>query len=128
MTGRAKVGDADAMLAASDAVNAFYAAVGSRIQARRKTAGLNQSELAIAVGLERTSLSNIESGHQRSSLHMFAMIAQVLGVGIADLMPSATLPVGPLRMSSPQIIKQMRQLRDELDRTIGQLTEGDNDG
>lgn len=116
------------MLAASDAVNAFYAAVGSRIQAHRKASGLNQTELAIAVGLERTSLSNIEAGRQRSSLHMFAMIAQVLNVGVADLMPSAVLPVGPLRMSSPQILKQMRQLRDELDRTIGQLTEGDNDG
>lgn len=113
--------DAGDMLAASNAVNAFYAEVGERIQAHRKAVGLTQTDLAVAAGLERTSLSNIEAGRQRSSLHMFAMIAQILRVTIADLMPSAPLPVGTVALGQSALLKQMRMLRDELDACIGHM-------
>lgn len=118
--------DADEMLAASNAVNAFYTAVGQRIQAHREAAGLTQTDLAVAVGLERASMSNIEAGRQRSSLHIFTMIAQVLRVTIGDLMPSAALPVGPVALGRPAVLKQMRALRNELDACIGQLEKPEN--
>ena len=102
------------MVALVNATNEFYAAVGARIQAYRKQRGLTQSELGAAVGLERSSMCNIEAGRQRAPLHTFAMLAQVLAVQVGDLMPGTALP-------EAQIVKQMRSLRDELDRCIGQF-------
>lgn len=109
------------MVALAKATSDFYAAVGTRIHAYRKQRGLTQTDLAEAVGLKRSSLCNIEAGRQHPLLHTFAMLAQVLGVSIGDLIPGTPLPVGPVRMTEAQILKQMRALRDELDRCIGQF-------
>lgn len=113
------------MVALAKATNEFYAAVGSRIQGYRKQRGLTQTDLAEAVGLKRSSLCNVEAGRQHPLLHTFVMLAQVLGVSIADLMPGAPLPVGSVRMTEAQIVKQMRSLRDELDRCIGRFAGSD---
>lgn len=71
----------------------LYAAVGARLkrlrQAERGPRGkLTQSALANEVGLERTSITNIERGNQKVPLHVLYRICEVLQVPIADLLPS----------------------------------------
>jgi transcriptional regulator with XRE-family HTH domain len=65
----------------------FYRKVGERIRAKRQERGLSQESLAIAVGLKRPSLSNIEKGRQNLLLHTIHDIAETLNTSIGELLP-----------------------------------------
>jgi transcriptional regulator with XRE-family HTH domain len=65
---------------------AFYKQVGEKIRAQRGK-DLSQEALASAIGLTRTSISNIEKGRQRLLLHTLADIAAALNVDAASLLP-----------------------------------------
>ena len=74
----------------------FYEQVGAMIRSRRGK-NLSQEALASAVGLTRTSISNIEKGRQRLLLHTLVDIADALKVDAAHLLPDrpvASEPVG----------------------------------
>ena len=81
----------------------FYRHVGEKIRERRGK-NLSQDALAMAVGLSRSSISNIEKGRQKLLLHTLVDIADALNVEAAALLPS--------RATEPQIedIGQMAQL------------------
>ncbi|MEU6326751.1 helix-turn-helix transcriptional regulator [Streptomyces sp. NPDC047049] len=66
----------------------FYECFGDRVRRARTALGLNQQALGDAVGLNRTSISNIEKGRQRVALHMLYEFAAALRVE-----PEALLPV-----------------------------------
>ncbi len=66
----------------------FYRQVGERIRAKRQERGLSQESLAIAVGLKRPSLSNIEKGRQNILLHTIHDIAETLNTSVGDLLPT----------------------------------------
>lgn len=73
----------------------FDAAVGKRVKMMRKRAGMNQQALADAIGLQRTSVANIEAGRQAISLRTAYVLWHLLGLGLfydADLRYAA---VGP---------------------------------
>jgi transcriptional regulator with XRE-family HTH domain len=68
-----------------------WADVGDRIQGARAAAGLSQSELADAIGLDRTMVAKIESGTRRIDALELARLASVLRVPMAhflDAQPS----------------------------------------
>jgi transcriptional regulator with XRE-family HTH domain len=65
----------------------FYRQVGARIRAKRQERGLSQESLAIAVGLKRPSLSNIEKGRQNILLHTIHDIAETLNTTVDELLP-----------------------------------------
>lgn len=67
----------------------FYIEVGRRIRTARKKK-TTQESLANSVGLTRTSITNIEKGRQRLSLHTLAEIAGVLQVDVGTLLPQVT--------------------------------------
>ena len=69
----------------------FYKQVGEKIRTHRGK-DLSQEALACAVGLTRTSISNIENGRQRLLLHTLADIAAALKVDAASLLPSRQAP------------------------------------
>ena len=58
-----------------------------RFAVSEKTAGLSQEDLAGAIGLTRTSVSNIENGRQKVLLYTFEKILRVLNVQPSDLLP-----------------------------------------
>lgn len=66
---------------------ALYQHIGGAIAARRSANGVSQAHLAKAVGLTRTSISNIENGRQKMLIHTLVDIARVLEVN-----PTAFLP------------------------------------
>ena len=49
---------------------------------------LSQAQLAGLLGIERTSITNIESGSQRPPLHLIYMLCQVFSKDPAELLPS----------------------------------------
>lgn len=65
----------------------LYIELGANIRAARERAKLDQATLADAVGLVRTSITNIERGRQRPQLHVIYAIADVLKVSISDILP-----------------------------------------
>lgn len=105
------------------ATNEFYTAVGARVQAHRKAKGLVQADLANAVGLNRSSMANIEAGRQHSPLHCFVMLAQILDVPLLDLMPDAPMPIDPVAgaVRESGVLKQVEELRAEARRHADRL-------
>lgn len=71
----------------------LYQLVGEKVrnlrEAKQGTRGrMTQSELAALVGLERTSITNIELGNQKVPLHVLYRIAESLKAPISDVLPS----------------------------------------
>lgn len=69
----------------------IYREVGRKIQRarNRQMPKKTQQQLAADVGLERTSITNIEHGRQKILLHTFVRIAQALQVLPETLLPDA---------------------------------------
>ncbi len=71
--------------------NGLYVELGRRIR-RVREGKLSQEELAVRVGLTRTSITNIEKGRQKLMVHTLWAIAKVLAVDVDTLLPSASEP------------------------------------
>ena len=76
----------------------LYQALGARLRkirdgAPRAAGRLTQAELANMVGLERTSITNIEKGNQKVPLHVLYKICDALGVSVDQVLP----PVNDVR-------------------------------
>jgi transcriptional regulator with XRE-family HTH domain len=70
----------------------LYKALGERIRLQREGAAgsrkkLTQAELAQEVGLERTSITNIERGNQKVPLHVLYRICDALQVPVEAVLP-----------------------------------------
>lgn len=98
--------------------DAFYRQVGERIRAKRRERGLSQEGLAIAVGLKRPSMSNIEKGRQNILLHTFHEIAECLNVQAADLLPGKTVASTPM----PDLRAYPKEVRDFVEAGIKTAT------
>jgi transcriptional regulator with XRE-family HTH domain len=61
---------------------------GRRLAQCRKRARVSQEKLADALGLTRTSITNIEHGRQPIQLPTLYAIAEALGIEPTDLMPA----------------------------------------
>ncbi len=74
---------------ANSSDDAIYREVGKKIlRARnRQSPKKTQQQLAAVVGLERTSITNIERGKQKVLLHTFIRIAEALQVRPENLLP-----------------------------------------
>lgn len=75
-------------------------ALGNRLKSRRIEAHLNQTDLALRVGLSRASISNIENGRQPVTMQTLWRIAQVLEVSLRDLVPEDS-EIAPLQKTVP---------------------------
>jgi transcriptional regulator with XRE-family HTH domain len=71
-------------------VDLFYREFGNRVRVARKKANLSQEALGRAVGLTRTSVTNIEKGRQHVPLHMAFVLAEAMKSRPDDLLPDLT--------------------------------------
>ena len=69
-----------------DSHSDFYGRFGQQLRQARIAAGLSQADLAVAIGLTRTSVSNIEKGRQKVLLHTFGKILETLRAQADDLL------------------------------------------
>lgn len=60
-------------------------AVGKRVRAARKKAGLTQEHLAELLGISSTHMSNIENNHANFGVESIVKIANTLKVSLDDL-------------------------------------------
>jgi len=105
---------------------AFNRALGKRIRLRRREAHLSQSALADAVGLSRTSMTNIEAGRQSVASYTLAELASRLEVSADALIGLRTtrLPPGDVRRLFPEL--KRRDERDFVARALSQVREEAN--
>lgn len=94
--------------AQDEAIKRLYSDVGSRVRAAREDRGVTQLTLSEKIGLTRSSVANLERGHQRIPLHILALIAEVLDVALFDLMPE--------RLSRVDDVEMFPNVKDELAR------------
>jgi transcriptional regulator with XRE-family HTH domain len=86
---------------ASDKNQRFYRQLGNAIRTAREGRKLTQEQVALSVGLKRTSLTNIERGRQKLLAHTLADIAHTLGVSAAELLPNKSDAIEQLPVELP---------------------------
>lgn len=64
----------------------FYEALGKKIRQTRDERNISQAEMARAIGLSRTSITNIEKGRQPVQVHILVKIAETLNVNFSTLL------------------------------------------
>ncbi len=65
-------------------------AFGAAVRARRLEVGLSQEDLAAAAGMDRKSISRIETGTYSPSLDRLWVLADALESDLPDLVSAAT--------------------------------------
>jgi len=68
-------------------VDSLYIELGQRVSLARKKINLTQEQLGDAVGLTRTSITNLEKGRQKALLHTVYGLAEALQIPVTDLLP-----------------------------------------
>jgi transcriptional regulator with XRE-family HTH domain len=95
----------------------LYQEIGRRVKDARtnRTPKLKQGELAKLLGVERTSISNIEQGAQRATLHFIYLLAEKLNIPLGKLLPS---PDNDLIHSSGEITELAKVKLGRVTRTV----------
>lgn len=86
----------------------LYRLLGDRLRTLREASighskRLTQADLAQQVGLERTSITNIEKGNQKVPLHVLYRMCDVFGVSTSDVLP----PVADVRPSATTLFENV---------------------
>ena len=78
------------------------------MQRGRKRANLSQADLAERLGLTRASIANLEAGRQRPSALHVAMLADILGVPVQELLPRAPGTIDPVQEAKEELRARAR--------------------
>lgn len=64
----------------------FYRRLGIRIKQARRAKELSQTNLAQMIGCTRTTMVNIERGHQQINVHLIILICNALDLPLQELL------------------------------------------
>jgi transcriptional regulator with XRE-family HTH domain len=81
-------------------------AFGQILAQRRSEAKMSQAAFAQAVGLSRTSVTNIEGGRQPVNLHTLYIMADVLRRDVGDLLPPSPKKKMEMPLSESKVPKR----------------------
>jgi transcriptional regulator with XRE-family HTH domain len=89
-----------------------------RIRAARAYAGYSRARLAAATGLTAHALTRIERGEREATPAELSAIVESCGV-VADFFEAEPLPApAPAPAASPDLLAQLREVREKLDRFL----------
>lgn len=77
-TGKVQISTAD--------TKELYKYFGAKIREARERTGLTQQEVATKAGLQRTSITNVEAGRQRTPIETMMKIADVLNTDFKEFL------------------------------------------
>jgi DNA-binding XRE family transcriptional regulator len=89
--------------------SSFYVEVGRRVRLHREATRLSQEQLAKHLRLTRSSVANLEAGQQRISAETLVAVSQVLGVDLAELLPSRAPTADVQSMIPPGLPRKIRR-------------------
>jgi transcriptional regulator with XRE-family HTH domain len=92
-------------------------AFGSSIRRRRKALNMRQDDLALATGVGRRFLIDLEAGKPTCQLGRSLLVADALGLRVAEFLASESLSLG-----APTSGQELPDLPDELGEPDGQPT------
>lgn len=81
--------------------------VGANLRRARRAADLTQEDIAGALGVARSSVANIESGHQPLTVVKLVRAAEALGVKPAALLATRARP-GAAAVSTAVVLRRAR--------------------
>ena len=90
---------------------------GSLIRSRRKALNMRQDELALATGVGRRFLIELEAGKPSCQLGRSLLVADALGLRVTDLLASRSLP-----LQAPATGQELPDLPEEVEEPDGQPT------
>jgi transcriptional regulator with XRE-family HTH domain len=89
--------------------------LAGRIAAQRKERGLNQRELAAAIGIDPAAMSRVENGQRAVSVGELVKLADVLGVPVeallADAKPESSIWLRVSGESPEQLVESLDLFR-----------------
>jgi transcriptional regulator with XRE-family HTH domain len=97
-------------------LEAVYERIGGNIRRAREDRDVKQSELADALGVTRTVVTNMETGRQAVKVHQLLVIANVLGVG-----PDKLLAIDPATIWNTPVSNDATKLPENLASVVSQL-------
>ena len=116
------------LVAATAAITNLYRAIGAHIAEARQQLGVRKSDLALAVGLTRASIANIENGNQKIQVHTLIAAAQALGLDPADLITQAIDGSAPIveplpggQREAALLTRRLVAARDHIDALLTHL-------
>lgn len=109
------------LAAANLAITALYAQIGRNVVTAREQRGTIQADLAMAVGLTRSSITNIEAGRQRTPVHILVALSQALGVEFVDLLGTDLPVVASQAVGVDRLLRKLVAARAQLDAVIANL-------
>lgn len=105
----------------------IYVTVGRRVRTRREQLTMTQDDLARAVDLTRTSISNIEQGRQKIQVHMLYRLAHALGLVPDALLPLTEPTTTPDLTTDPQVLALPPPEQDWVQRVLAPSSLGVTD-
>ena len=93
--------------------SSIASAFGSLIRSRRKALNMRQDQLALATGVGRRFLIELEAGKPSCQLGRSLLVADVLGVGLPDILVSRG-PSPSLSATAPEL-PDLTEEAEELD-------------
>lgn len=89
----------------------LYEAIGKRLKELREANDLTQADLARTLGLERTSVTNIERGRQRPGVHVLYRICAYFHVPVDTLLPAIGSEEIAQRKLPPEAARALEKVR-----------------
>src|SRR5262245_66476690 len=100
----------------------LYSQLGQLVQRHRERLGLNQVEVARAIGLSRASIANIETGRQRIPIHHLYRLARALRVDVHALLPEeGAAQIGGIDRPIRSAVKLSEHEQAEVARVVGAM-------
>jgi transcriptional regulator with XRE-family HTH domain len=101
----------------------FYGELGARVREWRVRRGMTQGDLGtrLTPPVTRASIANLEVGKQRVLAHTLAQLADVLGVGIGDLVPAPADETMDWAALEQEIARALHLTRARAARLAGRL-------
>lgn len=101
----------------------LYRTVGRQLRERREKLKLSQHTIADDVGVQRTSITNIESGRQKPPLHLLYSICLALKIELADVLPK-TGDVELHKVVNVEVNKVTKQMPPRAAHLLEQMMKG----
>ena len=95
----------------------LYDLIGAALKHQRQQAALTQAQLAEAIGVLRTSITNMEAGRQRPPLHVLYALCLTLGVEVTEILP----PTAAVLHSGTQQVATLGMVTDVPPKTAALL-------
>ena len=98
----------------------FYVALGKRLRLARGKR--SQSQVALSVGLSRTSWVNIEQGKQAMTVAALTRYATALEISPADLLADRLAPLTDINVKTPSEYRTLRERVAQLEAIVNDMS------